>query len=127
MAIGAVALGACIVEKHLTLSRKTPGPDSTFSMEPKEFEGMVKAIRNIEKALGRVSYGISEREASSRIFRRSLFVVADMNVEEVFSEENVRSIRPGFGLHTRYLNEILGRKAARQISKGTPLSWDLIA
>ncbi len=127
MAVGAVALGACLVEKHLTLSRKTPGPDTAFSMEPNEFKSMVKAIRNLERALGRVRYGISEREASSRIFRRSLFVVADMNAEEVFSEENVRSIRPGFGLHTRYLNQILGRKAARQISKGTPLSWDLIA
>jgi N-acetylneuraminate synthase len=124
--VAAVALGACIVEKHLTLSRSIPGPDSAFSLEPHEFEAMVEAVRTTEKALGRVCYGASENEMKSRIFRRSLFVVQDMKAGETFTAQNVRSIRPGHGLHTRYLNVILGKKAKRKIDRGTPLSWDLI-
>ena len=126
VAVAAVALGACIVEKHFTLSREQPGPDSSFSMEPHEFKEMVRAIRSVEKALGRVQYQITEREESSQVFRRSLFVVREMYAGEEFTEENVRSIRPGFGLHTRHLSEILGRRASKDIAKGTPLSWDLI-
>ena len=126
VAVAAVALGACIVEKHFTLSREQPGPDSSFSMEPHEFKEMVRAIRSVEQALGRVQYQITEREESSKVFRRSLFVVRDMYAGEEFTEENVRSIRPGFGLHTRHLGEVLGRKAREDIAKGTPLSWDLI-
>lgn len=124
--ITAVALGACIVEKHFTLSRGTPGPDSAFSLEPKEFEEMVKAIRVTEKALGRASYGTSTDENKSRKFRRSLFVVADVKAGEEFTEKNVRSIRPGHGLHPRHLGEVFGRKAACHVKKGTPLSWELI-
>ncbi|ABU56892.1 pseudaminic acid synthase [Roseiflexus castenholzii] len=124
--ITAVALGACIVEKHLTLSRAIPGPDSSFSLEPHEFSAMVKAIRTVEKALGKVQYGVSGREMGSRVFRRSLFVIKDMKAGEMFSLENVRSIRPGHGLSPKYLDEILGRKAAKDIERGTPLSWDLI-
>ena len=126
-AIAAVALGASLVEKHLTLSREFHGPDSSFSMEPDELKAMVKAIRNTEKALGRVNYETTEREKSSTVFRRSLFVVTDMKANSEFNEENVRSIRPGFGLHTRHIGEVLGRKSKRAISKGTPLDWDLIA
>lgn len=124
--VAAVALGACIVEKHFTLSREVRGPDSTFSLEPEEFQAMVEAVRTVEKALGEVRYGVSEREAKSKAFRRSLFVVEGVKAGQVFTAENVRSIRPGNGLHTRYLREVLGRKAARDIAPGTPLSWDLL-
>jgi pseudaminic acid synthase len=127
VAVAAVALGACIVEKHFTLSRKNPGPDSSFSMEPQEFKKMAKAIRRVEKALGRIRYKITEREKSSQVFRRSLFVVQDIQAGEKFTEMNVRSIRPGFGLHTRHLSEVLGRRARKDIPQGTPLGWDLIA
>lgn len=125
--VAGVALGACIVEKHLTLSRDTPGPDSAFSLEPDEFKAMVDSIRTAEKSLGEVSYEVTEGEQASRVFRRSLFVVQDVKVGEPFTLENVRSIRPGHGLHTRYLEHILGRMAARDIPRGTPLSWDIIA
>lgn len=125
VAVAAVALGACIVEKHFTLSRKDPGPDSAFSMEPAEFTHMVDCIRNVEKALGEVRYDATENEKASRVFRRSLFAVMDIKAGEKLTEENVRSIRPGYGLHTRHLAEVLGRKARRNISKGTPLTWDL--
>jgi len=118
-----VALGACIVEKHLTLSRGLPGPDSAFSLEPHEFRAMVEAIRITEKALGSINYAISEREAKSRVFRRSLFVVKNIKAGERFTAETVRSIRPGHGLHTRYLAEFLGKRASRDIEAGTPLSW----
>jgi pseudaminic acid synthase len=124
--VAAVALGACIIEKHLTLSRATPGPDSVFSLEPHEFKTMVEAVRTAEKALGEVHFGVSEKEEASRVFRRSLFVVADVKRGETFTEGNVRSIRPGYGLHTRHLGEVLGKRAVRDIERGTPLSWDLV-
>lgn len=124
--VAAVTLGACIVEKHFTLSRSTSGPDSAFSMEPEEFKAMVNAIRETEKALGQVSYESTENEISSRVFRRSLFVVKDIQKGEEFTESNVRSIRPAYGLHTRHLEKVLGRRATREISKGTPLAWSLI-
>ena len=126
VAVAAVSLGACIVEKHFTLSRENRVPDSSFSMEPHEFKEMVRAIRSVEKALGCIHYQITEREAATKVFRRSLFVVQDMDAGEEFTTENVRSIRPGFGLHTRHLEEVLGRRARKNILKGTPLTWDLI-
>lgn len=125
--VAAVALGACIVEKHFTLSRSVPSPDSAFSLEPQEFKAVVEAIRTAEKALGEVNYEITKQEAKSRVFRRSLFVVKDVKAAEVFTEENVSSIRPGYGLHPRYLKEVLGRRAARDIKRGTPFSWELIS
>jgi pseudaminic acid synthase len=125
--VAAVALGACIVEKHFTLSRSEPGPDSIFSLEPHEFKEMVNAVRTAEKALGEVHFGISEKESNSRIFRRSLFIVKDVKRGEVLTAENVRSIRPGHGLHTRHLQEVLGRHAACDVERGTPLSWDLVS
>jgi N-acetylneuraminate synthase len=125
--VAAVALGACILEKHITLSRSVPGPDSAFSLEPHEFKAMVEAVRTAEKALGEVHFGLSHNEGSSRVFRRSLFVVADMKRGESFTAGNVRSIRPGHGLHTRHLVQVLGQRAARDIERGTPLSWDLVA
>ena len=123
----AVTLGACIIEKHLTLSRSTPGPDSAFSLEPDEFTAMVESVRITEKALGRVQYGISEGEAPSRVFRRSLFIVEDIQAGEIFSAANVRSIRPGHGLHTRYYHHIIGRRASKNVKRGTPVSWDLVS
>lgn len=123
----AVALGACIVEKHFTLSRDIPGPDSAFSLEPHEFKAMVEAIRTAEKALGEVRYGVSQREAKSRVFRRSLFVVKDVKAGEMFTEENVRSIRPSHGLAPKHMQDVLGQRAANDIERGTPLSWKLIA
>lgn len=122
----AVVLGACIVEKHFTLSRATPGPDSSFSLEPDEFKAMVNAIRITEKALGSVSYSVGLHEAKSRVFRRSLFVVEDVKAGEKFTLRNIRSIRPGYGLHTRYRDEVIGRSASQDIQRGTPLEWQLI-
>jgi pseudaminic acid synthase len=124
--VAAVALGACIIEKHFILARSDGGPDSAFSLEPGEFKQMVEEVRTAEKAIGAVNYGLDPKEASSRVFRRSLFVVQDMQPGDVFTAENVRSIRPGHGLHTRYLQNVLGRKAAHYIARGTPLSWDLM-
>ena len=124
--VAAVALGACIIEKHLTLSRSEPGPDSAFSLEPQEFKAMVDAVRVAEKALGEVHFGCSPHELNNLAFRRSLFVVEDVKRGDLFTDENVRSIRPGHGLHTRHLPEILGQHAARDIERGTPLRWDLV-
>lgn len=121
--VAAVALGACIVEKHFTLSRSTPGPDSAFSLEPPEFKTMVDAIRETEKALGKVNYAVSEHEIASRVFRRSLFIVKNIKKGEIFSEENVRSIRPGYGLAPKYLPRIIGRRAKKDIIGGNPLRW----
>ena len=124
--VAAVAQGACFIEKHLTMSRSLPGPDNSFSLEPQEFAEMVKAVRITESALGKVHFGVAPNEAKSHIFRRSLFVVADVRRGDLFTEENVRSIRPAHGLHTRYFREILGRRAKSDIAAGTPLSWDLV-
>ncbi|RMF83585.1 MAG: pseudaminic acid synthase [Nitrospinota bacterium] len=124
--VAAVTLGACLIEKHLTLSRQRPGPDSAFSLEPHEFKAMVEAVRVAEKALGTVCYGGSPSESSTRLFRRSLFVVQDVREGEEFTRENVRSIRPGHGLPPRYLPVVLGRHAAQDIPRGTPLRWELI-
>ena len=125
--VAAVALGACIIEKHLTLSRDEPGPDSGFSLEPEEFRTMVEVVRETEKALGDISYQPTSREAASICFRRSLFVVRDIGKGEVFTEENVRSIRPGYGLSPKFIGDVLGKRAARGIPRGTPLTRDLIA
>ncbi|MGQ9874539.1 MAG: pseudaminic acid synthase [Chloroflexus sp.] len=125
--IAAVTLGACIIEKHFTLSRDIPGPDSAFSLEPQEFKAMVEAVRTVEKSLGKVHYGVNQREASSLVFRRSLFVTRAVRAGEVFTEENVRSIRPAYGLPPKYLPQILGRRARRDIEEGTPLNWGMIS
>ncbi len=124
--IAAVALGAKIVEKHLTLSRADGGPDAAFSLEPEELKAMVKAIREIEKALGKVSYNLTDKMKNSREFSRSLFVVRDIKKGEVFTEENLRSIRPGFGMHTKYYTNVLGKLAHSDIKKGTPMDWKLV-
>ena len=123
--IAAIALGAKIIEKHFTFDRKLGGPDSAFSLEPEEFKAMVAGVREAEKALGVVNYELSEKVTKSREFSRSLFVVKDMKAGDIFSEENVKSIRPGYGLHPKYLNDVLGGKAKVDIKKGTPFSWEL--
>ena len=125
--IVAVALGACIIEKHLCLQRSDVGPDSAFSLEPQEFKAMVEAVRTAEKALGVVQFASGPREANSRKFRRSLFVVEDVKKGEMFTKQNVRSIRPAAGLHPRHLQEVLGKTAAQDVERGTPLSWTLVA
>ena len=125
--IAAVALGACIVEKHFTLSRNDPGLDNAFSLEPDDFKQMVIAVRTVEKALGKVNFEPTEKEKASRVFRRSLFVVKDIKAGEVFTEDSIRSIRPGKGLPPKYLKDILGKKASRNIEKGTPMEWKHIS
>ena len=113
----AVSLGAEVVEKHFILDRSLGGPDSAFSMEPHEFKEMVSAVRNTEKVLGKVTYEISDTD---KMRRRSLFVVEDIKAGDIITEKNVRSIRPGFGLHPKYLPEVLGKKATSDLEKGAP-------
>jgi pseudaminic acid synthase len=124
--VTAVALGACMIEKHLTLTRSHAGPDSAFSLEPSEFKAMVDAVRSSEAAMGTVNFGAGKHEKSSLAFRRSLFVVEDIQRGERLTPRNVRSIRPGHGLHTRYMKDVIGKKALCDIECGTPLSWGLI-
>jgi pseudaminic acid synthase len=124
--VAAVTLGACVVEKHFILSRDMGGPDAAFSMEPQEFKEMVAAVHIAQQAFGKPTLGPSEGEVKSKEFRRSLFVVSDMRTGETFTQQNVRSIRPAHGLHTRHLGEVLGKKAARDIPRGTPLAWNLV-
>jgi pseudaminic acid synthase len=123
----AVALGACIIEKHICLRRSDGGPDGAFSLEPQEFKAMVEAVHTAEKALGVVEFGCGPREANSLKFRRSLFVVENIKRGEVFTRENVRSIRPADGLHPRHLIQVLGKRAVCDVERGTPLSWALVA
>jgi pseudaminic acid synthase len=127
VAVGAVALGASVIEKHFTLSRSDGTLDAAFSMEPTEFAEMVRSVRQVEQALGHISYERSEEEKKNLCFRRSLFVVRDVRAGERLTEENVRSIRPGYGLPPSNLKEVVGKNAARDIERGTPLAWDLIA
>ena len=124
--VASVALGARIIEKHFILDRNSGGPDAAFSLEPEEFELMIKAIREVEKAIGEVSYELTEKTQKSREFARSLFVVRNIKAGETLTEENARSIRPGHGMHPKYLNSVLGKKVIKDIKKGTPLSWHLI-
>jgi pseudaminic acid synthase len=126
VAVAAVVLGACIVEKHLTLRRADGGPDAAFSLEPEELRRLVEDVRTAASALGRVCYEVTAHEAPSRRYRRSLFVVADVAGGEAFTERNVRSIRPGDGLHPRHLPDVLGRLARCSVARGTPLSWEHI-
>ena len=122
----AAALGATIIEKHFILDRKLGGLDAAFSLEPEEFHAMVNAVRDVETTLGAVEYELTEKTKRSREFSRSLFVVEDVKAGELFTEENVRSIRPGFGLPPKHQKKVLGKKANGDIKKGTPLSWKLI-
>jgi pseudaminic acid synthase len=125
--IAAVTLGAVMIEKHFTLSRIKKGPDSFFSIEPQELKELVNAVRTVEKARGKVSYDITEKQKQSRIFRRSLFVVKDIKKGEEFTKENVRSIRPAHGLPVYHIQEIIGKKASCNITMGTPLEWSHVS
>lgn len=127
VSVAAVSLGAKMIEKHFTLSRKVSTPDSFFSLEPQELKELVTNVRIAEKALGKVYYGLTKDEQKSKNFRRSLFVVKDINKGEVFTDKNMNSIRPGFGVAPKYLKDILGRKSKRCIKKGTPLNWNLVS
>ncbi len=126
VAVAATALGACVIEKHVTLHRTDGGPDASFSLEPDELMRLVTETSTAHEALGRVHYAPEAAELAMRELRRSLYVVADMSAGEAFSARNLRSIRPGHGLHPRHLPEILGRRARVAIARGTPLSWSLI-
>lgn len=126
VSVAAVALGAEVIEKHFTLSRAEGGADAEFSMEPQEFAQMVQDIRNVEKAMGKVTYDLTERQKRSRERARSLYVVKDVKQGEAFTPENVRSIRPGYGLHTKYYEDILGKHATMDLKKGTALAWKYI-
>lgn len=123
---GAIPLGARMVEKHMTLRRADGGPDSAFSMEPEEFKKMVDEIRILEKALGSSEYVLTDTQKLEHEGSRSLFVVKDIAPGEILTPDNIRSIRPGNGLHTMYYEEILGKKAKGFLRKGTPLAWELI-
>ena len=125
--VAAAAIGAQIIEKHFIIDGSLGGPDAPFSLEPREFKKMVDEIRVVEKALGRVTFELNDKILKSRKFARSLFAVKEINAGEPFTEENVRSIRPSDGLKPVYLKNILGKKAAVKIEKGTPLNFDLIA
>lgn len=125
--VAAVALGAKIIEKHFTISREFETPDSFFSLEFEEFKELVENIRLVEKALGSIHYGLTNEEKKSHAGRRSLFIVKDVKKGELFTEENIRSIRPGAGVKPKFLTQVLGRKSTKNISAGTPLSIDLIS
>ena len=124
--MGAVPFGIKMVEKHLTLRRADGGPDGAFSMEPAEFKEMVDNIRILEKALGNSEYKLTEKQVKERSGSRSLFVVKDIRAGEILTPENIRSIRPGHGLHTMYYEEVLGKTAACDVKRGTPLAWEMI-
>jgi len=121
-----VALGARVVEKHLTLRRADGGADSAFSMEPEEFAEMVDQIRKIELALGKVTYDLTPMQEKEREHSRSLFIAKDMKAGDVFTPENLRSVRPANGLHTMYYEELLGKRIAKDATMGTPMSWELV-
>lgn len=123
-AVAAIALGACVIEKHFTLRRADGGPDAAFSLEPDEFKRLVEDCRAAWLSLGRVAYDRSERERQNLVFRRSLYVVKDVAAGEQLTSGNVRSIRPGFGLAPKHLPEVLGCSAARPLKRGDPLSWE---
>jgi len=126
VSVAAVSLEASLIEKHLTISRQEGGPDSAFSLEPQEFKALVDSIRSAEKALGVVQYGPTPHEIKTRAYRRSLFVVRELKKGDLFTSENVRSIRPADGLHPRHLSEVIGRHAAVDIERGTPVTWQLV-
>jgi len=126
VSIAAVALGAQIIEKHFTLSRKIKTPDSFFSIEPEELKYLVENVRVVEKAIGKVYYGLTDNEKLNQIFRRSLFVIEDIKKGEICTEKNIKSIRPGYGISPKFFKEVLTKKAAVDINKGIPLNWKMI-
>ena len=125
--MAATALGASVIEKHFILDRALGGPDASFSMIPDEFAHMVEGIRQVEAALGEVSYQLNDKTLRNRQFARSLFVCEDMKAGDAFTSRNVRSIRPAHGLPPVHLPSLLGRRASQDIQAGTPLAWSLVS
>jgi pseudaminic acid synthase len=126
VSVASVALGASVIEKHFTLNRADGGVDSTFSMEPAEMTQLVVETERAWQALGQVSYGATEAEKKSLVFRRSLYVVRDLEAGDVLTKDNVRAIRPGLGLPTKYLEQVLGMKVKQDMKRGTALSWGFL-
>lgn len=126
-AVAAACMGACAIEKHITLARADGGPDAGFSLEPAEFAQLVSDVRDGWEALGRAVYERQESEKANAQFRRSLYAVADIGTGETFTADNIRSIRPGFGLAPKHYETVLGRRATRDIKRGTPLQWQLVS
>jgi pseudaminic acid synthase len=124
--IAATVLGAKVIEKHFILDRSIGGPDASFSLNELEFTAMVKAVREAEVAVGKVDYSLTGNMLKNREFSRSLYIVEDIKAGEKFTQKNIRSIRPGFGLPPRYLDEILNKTAKLNLRKGTALKWDYI-
>lgn len=125
-AVTAVALGAKILEKHFCLDRSIENPDVSFSMNPAEFKQMVSDVRQAEKAIGCVRYGATKQEKTNIVFRRSIFCVKDIKKGEQITEDNIRIIRPGYGMAPKYFSEILGQVALKDIKRGTPMQFDMI-
>ena len=126
VAVASIALGATVIEKHFTLNRADGGVDSAFSLEPQEMKALIEGTEWAWQALGKVSYGPTENEKASLQFRRSLYVTRDMKTGDVFTEENIRSIRPGFGLPPKYYDILLGKKVTKDVKRGTRVGWDLL-
>ena len=126
VSVASVALGASVIEKHFTLNRADGGVDSTFSMEPSEMAQLVIEAQSAWQALGKISYGVTEAEKKSIVFRRSLYIVQDMQAGDVLTSENLRAIRPGLGLPVKFIEQFLGKRITRSVQRGTPLAWDLI-
>jgi N-acetylneuraminate synthase len=126
VSIASVALGATVIEKHFTLARADGGVDSTFSMEPSELESLVVEAERAWLSMGKVNYGPSEGEMNSRKYRRSLYIVQDMEEGDVLTNENLRAIRPGLGLPTKYLETLIGKKVNSSVKRGTAFSWNLL-
>ena len=127
VSIASIALGATVIEKHFTLKRSDGGVDSTFSMEPKEMAQLVSETQIAWQALGQVSYGATEAEKKSLVFRRSLYVVKDLRAGDLLTKDNLRAIRPGLGLPTKYLEVVMGRRVSKDVARGTALEWNLIS
>lgn len=124
--VSAVAVGACVVEKHFVLRRSEGGPDAEFSLEPMEFRKMVEMIRDTENAMGNLDYGLGKKVKEHLFSLRSIFVTEDINGGEKITEKNIRIIRPGYGLHPKHYAEVIGKRAKKRLTRGTPLSWDMI-
>ena len=127
VSVAATALGAVLIEKHFTLARADGGVDSAFSLEPDEFQALRDETERAWQSLGQITYGGTQAESGSRVFRRSLYVAQDMAEGDVFTRENLRSVRPGYGLAPKHYDVLLGKRVNRALTKGTPASWDLIA
>jgi len=126
VSVAAVALGATVIEKHFTLSRADGGVDSTFSLEPHEMESLIKETKRAWQSLGNITYGPTEQELKSLVYRRSLYIVHDLNKGDILSKDNLRAIRPGYGLEPKYYDILVGRSIVKDVKKGTPMSWNLI-